>query len=1144
MAALQYKDDHNKLAFLGRERGSEDFTDILSYLDHSPLRYALTHDPPVVFDSLVKQFWATATVRPNAAGSRDLVATIDGREVVVTESLIRAQLQLDDANGIFDMQIDDILAGMGAIGKTLINLFPWKMTPDYWGFHEESPVRPDDAPAPTTDAAGRAEDPVLLTSLSEKLDRCMGRIDSLETELGSTKKIVGGAILTLVSRVKKLEKTVKQLRTTRYEHLHSRSLSNCCPSAILEERDEEEAFEQFQAHLSVGPSVAADKGKAPMPDLDIPAEFLAEDAQARKRFEEEQASERLVQQLQAEALAQEDLHIVSDQRAKELDELMMRSILSGDSVERMLRHRLTVPPQIVGVVPRNIWLTIAKRLLVCNSNPLYCKFAKNPDGLHLPCSCKQRVASPREVRSSPEQMATGKDVSNPLYGSDGLPKTLGYSQFTLDSRSEKFNWFFYWKLLFFDDATSFDSAVHRVHAVSFDAAVLDVAAPVSAACILAAGYIVSAGISVAAGSAVLAVFINICYLLCFCCHSILLLREDLSRNLELTEYSFLLMALRTFHAGSSSSILLIKYLLVIVLVPLTEIESADCYLWTEVWGSVSGGVGVPGRNVGRPRWWGWGGLVTEFMWGLSGSGYLILSICDSCLSKLCSGWDLAGIRGAVSVISNERGAMVCLGRYGFSVYSEVNLSRGVGVVEGGGGVRRWAIRVWALESGRGRDALGERSATIPVTLLLRWSGVSRSCGRNRRYRDENITVRTRACRVLEECSVAQLDGAPKEELMALRFRVDIAEAENASLRARIKTTEAIEKITRFLEFGCIQDECLCEGIVERILGSGLLRDGDYDVMRVDTHSISVEEWEMRLIYYLQKTHNVRVGGWGGVVSGSHWVGITWSAWRNNTMGCVDWGEPGSGECGRWWAVREGGGLRGWHFKKDCPKLKNGNRGNQRGNGNAPAKVYVVGNAGTNPDSNVITVFPKELLGLPPTRQVEFQIDLMPGAAPVARTPYRLAPSEMKELSEQLQELSDKGFIRPSSSPWGAPVLFVKKKDGSFQMCIDYRELNKLTVKNHYPLPRIDDLFDQLQGSSNKKEHEEHLKAILELLKKDELYAKFSKCKFWIPKVQFLGHVIDSQGIHVDPAKIESIKDWASPKTPTEIRQFLGLAGYY
>ncbi|GJV75536.1 putative reverse transcriptase domain-containing protein [Tanacetum coccineum] len=269
----------------------------------------------------------------------------------------------------------------------------------------------------------------------------------------------------------------------------------------------------------------------------------------------------------------------------------------------------------------------------------------------------------------------------------------------------------------------------------------------------------------------------------------------------------------------------------------------------------------------------------------------------------------------------------------------------------------------------------------------------------------------------------------------------------------------------------------------------------------------------------------------------------------------------------------------------------------------------------------LDVFPEDLPGLPPTRQVEFQIDLIPGAAPVARAPYRLAPSEMKELSEQLKELSDKGFIRPSSSPWGALVLFVKKKDGSFRMCIDYRELNKLTVKNRYPLPRIDDLFDQLQGSSvyskidlrsgyhqlrvreedipktafrtryghyefqvmpfgltnapavfmdlmnrvckpyldkfvivfiddiliyskNKQEHEGHLKLILELLKKEELYAKFSKCEFWIPKVQFLGHVIDSQGIHVDPAKIESIKDWASPKSPMEIHQFLGLAGYY
>ncbi|GJR78559.1 putative reverse transcriptase domain-containing protein [Tanacetum coccineum] len=267
------------------------------------------------------------------------------------------------------------------------------------------------------------------------------------------------------------------------------------------------------------------------------------------------------------------------------------------------------------------------------------------------------------------------------------------------------------------------------------------------------------------------------------------------------------------------------------------------------------------------------------------------------------------------------------------------------------------------------------------------------------------------------------------------------------------------------------------------------------------------------------------------------------------------------------------------------------------------------------------VFPDELPRLSPPRKVEFRIDLIPGAAPVARAPYRLAPSEMKELSKQLKELLEKGFIRPSSSPWGAPVLFVKKKDGSFRMCIDYRELNKLTIKNQYPLPRIDDLFDELQGSSvyskidlrsgyhqlrireeeipitafrtryrhyefqvmpfgltnapalfmdlmnhvckpylgkfvivfiddiliysrNKEEHGKHLKTILNLLRSEKLYAKFSKCDFWLDSVQFLGHVIDSSGVHVDPAKIEAIKNWAAPTTPTEVRQFLGLAGYY
>ncbi|GJR75149.1 putative reverse transcriptase domain-containing protein [Tanacetum coccineum] len=163
------------------------------------------------------------------------------------------------------------------------------------------------------------------------------------------------------------------------------------------------------------------------------------------------------------------------------------------------------------------------------------------------------------------------------------------------------------------------------------------------------------------------------------------------------------------------------------------------------------------------------------------------------------------------------------------------------------------------------------------------------------------------------------------------------------------------------------------------------------------------------------------------------------------------------------------------------KTKNnkGNRGNQAGNARASSEELgsfdaIIGMDWLAKHQAVIAcaekivripLFPEDLPGLPPTRQVEFQIDLVPGAAPVARAPYRLAPSELKELSEQLKELSDKGFIRPSSSPWGAPVLFVKKKDGSFRMCIDYRELNKLTVKNRYPLPRIDDLFDQLQGSS-------------------------------------------------------------------------------
>nr|GEV36384.1 putative reverse transcriptase domain-containing protein [Tanacetum cinerariifolium] len=179
-------------------------------------------------------------------------------------------------------------------------------------------------------------------------------------------------------------------------------------------------------------------------------------------------------------------------------------------------------------------------------------------------------------------------------------------------------------------------------------------------------------------------------------------------------------------------------------------------------------------------------------------------------------------------------------------------------------------------------------------------------------------------------------------------------------------------------------------------------------------------------------------------------------------------------------------------------------------------------------------------GLPPARPVEFQIDLIPGAAPVARAPYRLAPSEMKEFSQQLQELSDKGFIRPCSSPWGAPVM----PFGLINALAVFMDLMNQVCKPYLDKFVIISIDDILIYSKDKIEHEEHLNAILELLRREKLYAKFLKCEFWIPKVQFLSHVIDSRGIHVDPAKIESIKDWASPKIPTEIRQFPGLDNYY
>ncbi|GKD26203.1 putative reverse transcriptase domain-containing protein, partial [Tanacetum coccineum] len=229
---------------------------------------------------------------------------------------------------------------------------------------------------------------------------------------------------------------------------------------------------------------------------------------------------------------------------------------------------------------------------------------------------------------------------------------------------------------------------------------------------------------------------------------------------------------------------------------------------------------------------------------------------------------------------------------------------------------------------------------------------------------------------------------------------------------------------------------------------------------------------------------------------------------------------------------------------------------------------------------------KDLSGLPPLRQIEFRVDLVLVATPVAKSPYRLAPSKMQELSAQLQELQDKGFIRPSHSPWGAPMLFVKKKDSTrsalllkdrpsirlslalvheddipktaFQTRYEHFEFTVMPfgltnapavfmdLMNRVWKPFLDKFVivfidDILVYSKSKDEHEVHLRLVLELLKKEELYAKFSKCEFWLQEVQFLGHVVNQNGIHIDPSKIEAVKSWKAPTTPSEIRSFSGLA---
>ena len=245
----------------------------------------------------------------------------------------------------------------------------------------------------------------------------------------------------------------------------------------------------------------------------------------------------------------------------------------------------------------------------------------------------------------------------------------------------------------------------------------------------------------------------------------------------------------------------------------------------------------------------------------------------------------------------------------------------------------------------------------------------------------------------------------------------------------------------------------------------------------------------------------------------------------------------------------------------------------------------------------------------------------PGTSPISITPHKMASAELQELKVQLQELLDRGFIRLSTSPWGAPVLFAKKKGKTLRLCIDYRQLNRVTIKNRYPLPRIDDLFDQLRGarvyskidlrtsyhqlrvreadilkmafrtrygqfkftvipfgltnalvafmdlmhrafqpyldqwivdfvndiliySKFEEEHEGHLTIVLQTLRDHQLYAKFSKCEFWLTEVRFLGHVVSASGVSVDLEKVEAVMNWERLKSVFEIRSFLGLVGYF
>ncbi|GJW22657.1 putative reverse transcriptase domain-containing protein [Tanacetum coccineum] len=212
------------------------------------------------------------------------------------------------------------------------------------------------------------------------------------------------------------------------------------------------------------------------------------------------------------------------------------------------------------------------------------------------------------------------------------------------------------------------------------------------------------------------------------------------------------------------------------------------------------------------------------------------------------------------------------------------------------------------------------------------------------------------------------------------------------------------------------------------------------------------------------------------------------------------------------------------------------------------------------------VFPEDLPGHHPVRQVEFQINLILGTTPVARAPYRLALLEMQELSNQLQELSDRGSSVYSKIDLRScyhqlrvrdediPKTAFRTRYGHYEFQVMPFGLTNapavfMDLMNRVCKPYLDKFVivfidDILIYFHNKEEHANHLRIILELLKKEKLYAKFSKCDFWVRIVQFIGYLIDSQGLHINPAKIEAVKNWTSPTTPTEIRQFLGLASYY